>query len=164
MEKIKCCEKTNKRIAPTRMAREALLLAALRQDSGEHVFKYLAAPDAGRLERAFTRELVFVPAGGGEALLRLVAGRMYADALKKGATLVPLGEQREGRITWAKELLWIFMALMRAGGAKTMISAGGFHSLVTTGKVGAVWSFGSGQYGMLGHGGTGAWGTRRYRV
>ena len=115
---------------------ESLLLAALRQDSGEHVFKYLAAPDAGRLERAFTSELVFVPAGGGEALLRLVAGRRYADAVKKGAThLVPLGEQREGRITWAKELLWIFMALMRVGGAKNMISAGGHHSLVTTGKV-----------------------------
>ena len=133
---------------------ESLLLAALRQDSGEHVFKYIAAPDAGRLERAFTSELVFVPAGGGEALLRLVAGRRYADALKKGAThLVPLGEQREGRITWAKELLWIFMAVMRAGGAKKMISAGGYHSLVTTGKVGAVWSFGRGVFGALGHGG-----------
>ena len=53
---------------------ESLLLAALRQDSGEHVFKYIAPPDAGRLERAFTSELVFVPAGGGEALLRSYLG------------------------------------------------------------------------------------------
>ena len=136
---------------------ESLLLAALRQDSGEHVFKYLAVPDAGRLECAFTSELVFVPAGGGEALLRLVAGRRYADALKKGAThLVPLGEQREGRTTWATELLWIYLALLRVGGAKKMISTGRSHSLVTSGKVGELRSFGSGVFGMLGHGGMGS--------
>ena len=128
---------------------ESLLLAALRHDSSEHVFKYLAAPDAGRLECAFTSELVFVPAGGGEALLRLVAGRWYADALKKGAThLVPLGEQREGRTTWAKELLWIYLALLRIGGANKMISAGRQHSLMTSSKVGGGGRFGGVRSGI----------------
>ena len=71
--------------------------------------------------------------------------------------LVPLDEGREGRITWAKELRWIYVAMMRArvGGAKKMICAGSGHSLVTSGKKGEIWSFGSGWMGMLGHGGTG---------
>jgi alpha-tubulin suppressor-like RCC1 family protein len=54
------------------------------------------------------------------------------------------------------ELLWIYMAMGRARvGAKKMISAGHEHSLVTTGKAGEIWSFGSGVYGCLGHGGSG---------
>ena len=72
----------------------------LRKDSDDHVFKYLAPHNIGRLECMFIRELVFVPAGGGDALLRMVAGRRHVEAAKKGAKmLVPLGEEREGRIT-----------------------------------------------------------------
>jgi alpha-tubulin suppressor-like RCC1 family protein len=37
-----------------------------------------------------------------------------------------------------------------------MISAGSNHSLVTSGKALEIWSFGSGQFGKLGHGGTGS--------
>jgi alpha-tubulin suppressor-like RCC1 family protein len=81
----------------------------------------------------------------------MVAGRRHVEATKKGATmLVPLGEGREGRIAWATELRWIYMARLRVGGAKKMISAGYVHSLVTSGT--ETWSFGSGLYGMLGHG------------
>ena len=75
---------------------ESMLLFAVRQDYGEHVFKYLAPPDAGRLEVSFTRELVFVPLGGGEELLRSVARLLHADAVKNGVQLVPLGEGRGG--------------------------------------------------------------------
>jgi alpha-tubulin suppressor-like RCC1 family protein len=66
-----------------------------------------------------------------------------------------LGEGREGRATWARELRCIYMAMGRArvGGAKKMISGGDNHSLVTSGKIGEAWSFGHGRYGQLGHGG-----------
>jgi alpha-tubulin suppressor-like RCC1 family protein len=87
----------------------------------------------------------------------MVAGRMQAVAEKEGVTmLVPLDEERGGRITWARELLWIYMAMGRArvGGATKRISAGDAHSLVTSGK-GEIWSFGRGGYGKLGHGGPG---------
>jgi alpha-tubulin suppressor-like RCC1 family protein len=73
--------------------------------------------------------------------------------------LVPLREGRGGRITWATELRWIYMAVarLRAGGAKKKIGAGYEHSLVTSGT--EIWSFGYGQQyglgGMLGHGGGG---------
>ena len=143
---------------------EALLLGALTTDYGDHVFKYLDPRSLARLECTFTRELVFVPAGGGVALLRSVAGRRHAEAAKKGATLVVLGERREGRITWAAELRWIYMAMGRvqAGKAKKMISAGSTHSLVTSGKAGEIWSFGTCYFGRLGTGPSR--GTRRYRV
>ena len=133
---------------------ESLLIAALRQDSGDHVFKYLAPRNLARLEQCLTSKLVFVPAGEGDALLHMVAGRRHVEAAKKGATmLVPLGEGREGRIAWATELRWIYMAMarLRVGGAKKMISAGYAHSLVTSGT--ETWSFGSGVFGRLGHGG-----------
>jgi alpha-tubulin suppressor-like RCC1 family protein len=84
----------------------------------------------------------------------MVAGRRHVEAAKKGATmLVPLGEEREGRIAWATELRWIYMAVarLRVGGAKKLISAGYAHSLVTSGT--ETWSFGSGMFGRLGHGG-----------
>ena len=84
-----------------------------------------------------------------------MAQRRHAEAAKAGATLVVLGEGREGRDTWATELRWIYMAMGRArvGGAKKMISTGARHSLVTSGKKGEIWSFGSGGRGRLGHGG-----------
>jgi alpha-tubulin suppressor-like RCC1 family protein len=55
------------------------------------------------------------------------------------------------------ELLWIYMAMGRArvGGAKKMISACNVHSLVTSSKIGEIWSFGGGMYDRLGHGGAG---------
>ena len=124
---------------------ESLLLGALGKDYGDGVFKYLAPPDVGRLERAFTSDLVFVEVGAGEALLRSVARRRYAEAVKAGAAMpVPLGERREGRVTWATELRWVYMAMarLRVGGAKKMASAGGTHSLVTSGMAGGIWSFG----------------------
>jgi alpha-tubulin suppressor-like RCC1 family protein len=60
-------------------------------------------------------------------------------------------------MTWATELLWIYMAVGRArvGGAKKLISAGETHSLVTSGKAGEIWTFGGGSAGALGHGGEG---------
>jgi alpha-tubulin suppressor-like RCC1 family protein len=132
-------------------APESLLIAALHQDSGDHILKHLAPRNLGRLERALTRELVFVPAGGGEALLRLVAGRRHAEAAKKGAELFgPLRDQVEGgRITWATELRRIYVAMgrLRMGEAKKMISTGDGHSLVTTGKVGEIMIFGQNEYG-----------------
>ena len=71
---------------------ESLLIAALRQDSGDHVFKYLAPRNLARLEQCLTSKLVFVPAGEGDALLHMVAARRHVEAAKKGATmLVPLG-------------------------------------------------------------------------
>jgi alpha-tubulin suppressor-like RCC1 family protein len=127
---------------------ESLLLAFVRHDYCDHVFKYLAPPDAGRLECAFTSDLVFVEAGAveGDQLLRSVARRRHAEAVKAGAKMpVPLGERREGRVTWAMELRWIYMAMarLRVGGAKKMASAGGTHSLVTSGTVGGgIWCFG----------------------
>ena len=133
---------------------EPLLLGTLRRDYGDHVFKFLAPCDAARLERALPSDLVFVAAGEGVALLRSVAGRRHAEAAKAGSTmLVPLGEEREGRVTWATELRWIYMAMgrLRVGGAKKMICLGHHHSLVASGKAGEVWSFGSGRFGQLGH-------------
>jgi alpha-tubulin suppressor-like RCC1 family protein len=132
------------------VAVESLLIASLRQDVGEHIFKFLASRDTGRLERAFTRELVFVKVGGGEALLRLVAARRHTEAAKRGTTLAPLGEARGGRKTWATELLWInvVVARSRVARAHTMISAGDEHSLVTSGREEGVWSFGTG-YGVV---------------
>jgi alpha-tubulin suppressor-like RCC1 family protein len=125
------------------------LLSLLPKDFGDHIFKYVAPPDAGHLEIAFPRDLVFVEAGAGEALLRLVVARRHAEAVKAGASmLVPLGEGRAGRVTWATELRWVRMAIARLQvGAKNAISAVGSHSLVTT--AGEVSSFGT---GMLGHG------------
>jgi alpha-tubulin suppressor-like RCC1 family protein len=43
------------------------------------------------------------------------------------------------------------VARLRVGGAKKLISAGGDHSLVTSGT--QTWSFGHGMFGKLGHGG-----------
>ena len=134
------------------LAAEPLLLATLRRDHGDHVVKYLHPFDVARLEQSIPRD-----DGAGEALMRAAAGRRHAAAAKKGATLALLGEGRGGRITWATELLWIYMAMARlrvnARGAK-MLSCGQYHSLVTSGKEGALWSFGRGVNGMLGHGDT----------
>jgi alpha-tubulin suppressor-like RCC1 family protein len=136
---------------------ESMLLGVLGKDFGDGVFKYLAPRTLARLETTFTSELVFVQPGGAQALLLSVAQRRHAEAAKAGATLAVLGEEREGRATWARELRWIYMAMGRArvGGAKKMISAGGRHSLVTSGRIGEIWSFGGGGSGTLGHGGTG---------
>ena len=136
---------------------ESLLLGVLGKDFGDGVFKYLAPRTAACLECSFTSELVFVQPGGAQALLLSVARRRHAEAAEAGATLEVLGEGREGQVTWAKELLWIYMAVGRArvGGAKKMISAGDEHSLVTSGRIGEMWSFGHGEDGRLGHGGEG---------
>ena len=135
---------------------ESLLLFALGQDYGEQIFKYVSPHTAGLLECVFSRELVFVPAGKGDALLRIMAGRRHTESAKKsGVKLVPLGPGREGRVTWAMELLWIHLAVVRARGAKNMISAGANHSLVTTGNAGELLSFGKNSYSKLGHGGWG---------
>ena len=146
---------------PVALEGDSLLLSALRKDYGDHVFTFLAPPDAGRLECAFTSDLVFVEAGAGEALLLVVAGRRHAEAAKSGTTLVPLGDKRGERVTWARELLRINVAVTRVlvGGAATMLSVGrsGGHSLVTSGNAGETWSFGHGTYGMLGHGAGLAW-------
>ena len=132
---------------------ESMLLGVLCKDFGDCVFKYLAPRGLARLELTFTSELVFVQLGGAQALLLSVARRRHAEAAKAGATLVVLGEGREGRATWATELRWIYMAMvrLRVRGAKKMTSAGHAHSLVTSGT--ETWSFGWGRYGMLGHGG-----------
>jgi hypothetical protein len=136
---------------------ESLLLGVLGKDFGDGVFKYLDPHTLARLETTFTRELVFIPLGGAQALLLSVARRRHAEAANAGATLEVLGEGREGRTTWATELQWIYMAMGRVhvGGAKKMISAGHAHSLVTSGNASEVWSFGGGSLGKLGHGGTG---------
>ena len=133
------------------------LNTALHRNWAYHVFKHLTPHDAGRLEQCLASATVFTEPAV-TPLLRMVAGRMQAAAEKEGATmLVPLDEGREGRITWAKELLWIFMAMarLRVQGAKKMISGGDIHSLVTSGKAGEIWSFGDDMYGSLGHGGDG---------
>ena len=141
----------------------SLLLSSLGKDYGDDIFKYLAPRDFGHFEQALPKDLVFVEAGaagGGVALLRAVAGRQHAEAAKKGAmTLVPLGEERNGRITWATELLWAYLAAARLRVRVSMICASGGagggdtqYSLVTSGKVGEVWSFGYGANGELGHG------------
>jgi alpha-tubulin suppressor-like RCC1 family protein len=136
---------------------ESMLLGVLGKDYGDGVFKYLDPRTLAHLECTFTRELVFVQPGGAQALLLSVARRRHAEAAEAGATLEVLEEGREGRATWAKELRWIYMSMGRArvGGAKKLISAGFTHSLVTSGKIGEILSFGSGQFGALGHGGTG---------
>ena len=59
---------------------ETLLLGALGKDYGDGVFKYLAPRTLARLELTFTRELVFVPPGGVQALLLSVAQRRHAAA------------------------------------------------------------------------------------
>jgi alpha-tubulin suppressor-like RCC1 family protein len=127
------------------------------KDFGDGVFKYLDPRTLAHLETTSTSELVFVQPGGAQALLLSVARRRHAEAAEAGATLEVLGEGREGRATWAMELLWIYMAMGRArvGGAKKMISAGDRHSLVTTGKEWEIWSFGDGDGDRLGHGGEG---------
>jgi hypothetical protein len=136
---------------------ESILLGVLGKDYGDNVFKYLAPRTAACLETTFTSELVFVQPGGAQALLLSVARRRHAESADAGATLEVLGEGRGGRMTWATELRWIYMAMGRArvGGAKKMISAGDKHSLVTSGKIGETWSFGYGGDGRLGHGGMG---------
>ena len=95
------------------MEAESLLLDVLGKDYGDGVFKYLDPRTLARLERTFTRELVFVPPGGAVALLWSVARRRHAEAAEAGATLEVLGEGREGRDTWATELRWIYMATGR---------------------------------------------------
>jgi alpha-tubulin suppressor-like RCC1 family protein len=137
------------------------LNAALHRNWAYHVFKHLTPHDAGRLEQCLASASVFTEPAV-TPLLRMVAGRMQAVAEKEGATmLLPLDEERGGRITWAMELLWIYMAMarVRMRGAKKMIGAGDHHSLVTPGKAGKTWSFGEGKFGSLGHaygwGGTG---------
>jgi alpha-tubulin suppressor-like RCC1 family protein len=137
---------------------ESILLGVLGKDFGDGVFKYLDPRTLARLETTFTSELVFVPRGGVQALLLSVARRRHAEAAEAGATLAVLGEGRGGRATWATELRWVYMSMARVqiGGAKKLISAGESHSLVTTGKIGEIWSFGDGGYGQLGHGGEGS--------
>jgi len=66
---------------------EAESLRRARQDDGDGVFTYLAPRTAACLELAFTRELVFVPPGGAQALLWSVARRRHAETAKAGVTL-----------------------------------------------------------------------------
>ena len=56
---------------------ESLLLCALGKDYGDGVFKYLDPRNLARLECTFTRELIFVPPGGVQALLWSVAERRW---------------------------------------------------------------------------------------
>jgi hypothetical protein len=139
------------------MEAPTFLNTALHRNWAYHVFKHLTPHDAGRLEQCLASASVFTELAV-TPLLRMVAGRMQAVAEKEGVTmLVPLDEGRGGRITWAKELLWIYMAMVRVRmrRAKKMTSAGRSHSLVTSGKM-EVWSFGAaGGFGQLGHGGPG---------
>ena len=140
------------------MEAPTFLNSALHRNWAYHVFKHLTPHDAGRLEQCLASASVFTEPAV-TPLLRMVAGRMQAAAEKAGAKmLVPIGEGRGGRITWAMELLWIYVAMarVRIGGAKKLISAGNAHSLVTSGKAGEIWSFGYGGFGQLGHGGTGS--------
>ena len=57
------------------MEAESILLGVLGKDYGDGVFKYLDPRTLARLECTFTRELVFVPPGGVQALLWSVAQR-----------------------------------------------------------------------------------------
>ena len=66
---------------------ESLLLGVLGKDYGDGVFKYLDPRTLARLESTFTRELVFVPPGGAQALLWSVARRRHAETAKAGVTL-----------------------------------------------------------------------------
>ena len=68
------------------MEEESLLQGVLGKDYGDCVFKYLDPHTLARLEATFTRELVFVPPGGVQALLLSVAQRRHAEAAKTGAT------------------------------------------------------------------------------
>jgi len=106
---------------------ESMLLGVLGKDFGDGVFKYLAPRTLARLETTFTRELVFIPLGGVQALLLSVARRRHAEAAEAGATLEVLGEGREGRATWATELRWIYMAMgrARAGGKAPALRCAG---------------------------------------
>ena len=61
------------------MEAESLLLGVLGKDYGDNVFKYLDPRAAACLELTFTRELVFVPPGGAQALLLSVAQRRHAE-------------------------------------------------------------------------------------
>ena len=88
------------------MEAPTFLNTALHRNWAYHVFKHLHPYDAGRLEQCLASATVF-PEPAVTPLLRMVAGRMQAAAEKEGATmLVPIGEGRGGRITWAMELLW----------------------------------------------------------
>ena len=80
------------------MEAESLLIAALRQDSGDHVFKYLAPRNLGRLEQCLTSKLVFVPAGEGDALLHMVAGRRHVEMTGGTHTRGVLGVRCEDAI------------------------------------------------------------------
>jgi alpha-tubulin suppressor-like RCC1 family protein len=150
-------QEATRRRAERSRPEESILLGVLGKDFGDNVFKYLAPRTIACLETTFTSELIFVPLGGVQALMRSVAQRRHAEAAAAGATLEALGEEQGGRVTWSAELQSIYMAMGRArvGVAKKMISAGWAHSLVTTGKQGEIWSFGKGGDGQLGHGGRG---------
>jgi alpha-tubulin suppressor-like RCC1 family protein len=130
------------------------LRAALHPNWAFHVLKHLHPYDAGRLEGCHS---TVTP------LLRVAAERMNdasnGEASKEGATLVVLGADRDaGWITWARELLLIYMETARTRlrargwGGKKMVSVSERHSLVASGtQAGGVWSFGFGMYGKLGH-------------
>ena len=85
------------------MESPTFLHTALHRNWAYHVFKHLSPGDAALLEQCLARDTVFTELAV-VPLLRVVAGRMHTEAAKEGATLVPLGEAREGRITWATEI------------------------------------------------------------
>ena len=87
------------------MEAPTFLRSALHRNWAYHVFKHLTPHDAGRLEQCLASASVFIEPAV-TPLLRMVVGRMQAVAEKAGVTmLLPLDEERGGRITWATELL-----------------------------------------------------------
>ena len=84
-------------------------------------------------------------AAGGEASLVELAAR---DALA-GMGRPGLAEQRRAGEAWAYLLVFAVSAA-EAEARRGTISAGGRHSLVV--RDGALWSFGDGRHGPLGHG------------
>ena len=72
------------------MEAESILLGVLGKDYGDGVFEYLDPRSLARLERTFTRELVFVPPSGAVALLWSVARRRHAE------------RQRRARRSWCR--------------------------------------------------------------
>jgi alpha-tubulin suppressor-like RCC1 family protein len=128
------------------MEAPTFLTTALHRNWAYHVFKHLTPHDAGRLELCLGSALVFT-APAVTPLMRLIAGRMHADAEEVGATMLfPLDAERGGRRTWAAELLQVYAALARLAmrGEKKMISAGSEQTMMAS-RNGKTWKTGYSQ-------------------